>query len=168
MVNWLYGIGLGQYASECRKHFKNGLQLLHATPQELEKVGCHDARSPSIRMIPFLQKIGMRNPLHRKKLQLCLNGLCTRQTEANILDTHWVQSMMQTLVCFSHRSLLFVCFVQEWLDDIGLPQYKEYFVESKVDGRLLNNLTLVRLPLVTPLADHCRCAGGHHLLEHHQ
>ncbi len=35
----------------------------------------------------------MRNPLHRKKLQLCLNGLCTRQPEANILDTHWVQSM---------------------------------------------------------------------------
>jgi hypothetical protein len=38
IVNWLYGIGLGQYAGECRKHFKNGLQLLHATPQELEKV----------------------------------------------------------------------------------------------------------------------------------
>lgn len=38
VVNWLYGIGLGQYATECRKHFKNGLQLLHATPQELEKV----------------------------------------------------------------------------------------------------------------------------------
>ena len=38
IVNWLYGIGLGQYASECRKHFKNGLQLLHATPSELEKV----------------------------------------------------------------------------------------------------------------------------------
>lgn len=37
-MNWLYGIGLGQYATECRKHFKNGLQLLHATPQELEKV----------------------------------------------------------------------------------------------------------------------------------
>lgn len=103
VVNWLYGIGLGQYAVECRKHFKNGLQLLHATPQELEK------------------KIGMRNPLHRKKLQLCLNGLCTKQSEANILDTHWVQ---------------------KWLDDIGLPQYKEYFAEAKVDGRLLNNLTL--------------------------
>ena len=38
MVNWLYGIGLGQYASECRKYYKNGLQLLHATPQELDKV----------------------------------------------------------------------------------------------------------------------------------
>lgn len=37
--------------------------------------------------------MGMRNPLHRKKLQLCLNGLCTKQTEANGLDTHWVLSM---------------------------------------------------------------------------
>ena len=35
-------------------------------------------------------------------------------------------------------------FSSEWLDDIGLPQYKEYFSESKIDGRLLHNLTLVR------------------------
>ncbi|CAF3678346.1 unnamed protein product [Rotaria sp. Silwood1] len=103
IVNWLYGIGLGQYASECRKYFKNGLQLLNATPQELEK------------------KMGMRNPLHRKKIQLYLNSLCTGQTEVNCLDTHWVL---------------------RWLDDIGLPQYKEYFAESKVDGQVLNNLTL--------------------------
>ncbi|CAF0918897.1 unnamed protein product [Adineta ricciae] len=103
IVNWLYGIGLGQYTTEFRKHFKNGSQLLHTSPQELEK------------------KIGMRNPLHRKKLQLCLTGLCTRQTEAYSLDTYWVQ---------------------KWLDDIGLPQYKEYFAESKVDGRILNSLTL--------------------------
>ena len=40
--------------------------------------------------------------------------------------------------------IAFVFLFQEWLDDIGLPQYKEYFVEAKVDGRLLNNLTLVR------------------------
>lgn len=38
IVNWLYGIGLGQYANECRKYYKNGLQLLHATSQELDKV----------------------------------------------------------------------------------------------------------------------------------
>lgn len=38
IVNWLYGIGLGQYTTEFRKHFKNGLQLLHTSPQELEKV----------------------------------------------------------------------------------------------------------------------------------
>ncbi|CAF4771965.1 unnamed protein product, partial [Rotaria sp. Silwood2] len=105
IVNWLYGIGLGQYASECRKYFTNGLLLLHATPQELEK------------------KMGMRNPLHRKKLQLYLNSLFTGQTEVNSLDTHWIL---------------------RWLDDIGLPQYKEYFSESKVDGQVLNNLTLVK------------------------
>jgi hypothetical protein len=39
--------------------------------------------------------MGMRNPLHRKKLQLCLNGLCTRQIEANSLDIHWVLSMLK-------------------------------------------------------------------------
>lgn len=38
VINWLYGIGLGQYATELRKYFKNGLQLLNATSQELEKV----------------------------------------------------------------------------------------------------------------------------------
>lgn len=58
-------------------------------------------RLPSSRC-SFSQKIGMRNPLHRKKLQLCLNGLCTRQTEANILDTHWVQS--RSTDAFTHWS----------------------------------------------------------------
>lgn len=103
IVNWLYGIGLGQYASECRKAFQNGLQLLNATPQELDK------------------KMGMRNPLHRKKLQLCLNGLSTKKIDGANLDTYWVL---------------------KWLDDIGLPQYKQSFSESKIDGRLLNNLSL--------------------------
>ena len=30
---------------------------------------------------------------------------------------------------------------KEWLDDIGLPQYKDVFNESKIDGIMLNNLT---------------------------
>ena len=37
--------------------------------------------------------MGMRNPLHRKKLQLCLNGLCTQQIDGSNLDTHWVLSI---------------------------------------------------------------------------
>lgn len=32
-----------------------------------------------------------------------------------------------------------------WLDDIGLPQYKDQFHESRVDGRMLQYLTVVRL-----------------------
>lgn len=82
----------------------------------------------------------MRNPLHRKKLQLCLTGLCTRQTEAYSLDTYWVQSKNSEFI----KQKSDVCFSVEWLDDIGLPQYKEYFAESKVDGRILNSLTLVK------------------------
>ena len=31
-----------------------------------------------------------------------------------------------------------------WLDDIGLPQYKDQFHESRVDGRMLQDLTVVR------------------------
>ncbi|EDV29584.1 uncharacterized protein TRIADDRAFT_52125 [Trichoplax adhaerens] len=34
--------------------------------------------------------------------------------------------------------------VMRWLDDIGLPQYKEVMNTAKVDGRILNYLTLDR------------------------
>lgn len=33
--------------------------------------------------------------------------------------------------------------VTKWLDDIGLPQYKDQFYEARVDGRMLNHLTVV-------------------------
>ena len=33
-------------------------------------------------------------------------------------------------------------FVAGWLDDIGLPQYKDYFLEALVDGRMLHYLTV--------------------------
>ena len=33
-------------------------------------------------------------------------------------------------------------FVMRWLDDVGLPQYKDAFLEARVDGRVLNQLTL--------------------------
>jgi len=32
--------------------------------------------------------------------------------------------------------------VMRWLDDVGLPQYKDSFIEARVDGRLLNLLTV--------------------------
>lgn len=32
-----------------------------------------------------------------------------------------------------------------WLDDIGLPQYKDQFHEARVDGRMIQYLTVVRL-----------------------
>ena len=32
--------------------------------------------------------------------------------------------------------------VTRWLDDVGLPQYKDSFLEARVDGRVLNFLTV--------------------------
>lgn len=40
------------------------------------------------------------------------------------------------------------CFhVLGWLDDIGLPQYKDQFHEARVDGRMIQYLTVVGLHL---------------------
>lgn len=44
------------------------------------------------------------------------------------------------IVC-SHDTSVFI----GWLDDIGLPQYKDQFHESRVDGRMLQYLTVVRI-----------------------
>lgn len=69
--------------------------------------------------------LGITNPLHRKKLRLAiseLNGDCDKVTKAAAkLDYLWVA---------------------RWLDDIGLPQYKESFINARVDGRVLNYLTV--------------------------
>jgi len=67
-------------------------------------------------------KLGIKHLLHRKKV--CL-ALIARQQKcddpAGNLDHQWVT---------------------RWLDDVGLPQYKDTFLEARVDGRVLNFLTV--------------------------
>ncbi|RWS13833.1 liprin-beta-1-like isoform X2 [Dinothrombium tinctorium] len=69
--------------------------------------------------------LGMKNSLHRKKLKLslsCFANECDSLTKAaSELDYLWVA---------------------KWLDDIGLPQHKEAFVEARVDGAMLHHLTI--------------------------
>ena len=61
-------------------------------------------------------KLGIKNNLHRKKLFLALrakNPECQGPEKFIMnLESHWIVS---------------------WLDDIGLPQYKERFLEAKID-----------------------------------
>lgn len=65
----------------------------------------------------------MRNPLHRKKLQLALQAIGSEQVDdPGQLDYNWVT---------------------RWLDDIGLPQYKDAFSEARIDGRMLHYLSVV-------------------------
>ncbi|XP_026143583.1 liprin-beta-2 isoform X3 [Carassius auratus] len=68
------------------------------------------------------KEICIKHSLHRKKLQLALRTFSNKTREkSSELDHIWVT---------------------RWLDDIGLPQYKDQFYESKVDGRMLQHLTV--------------------------
>ncbi|NXO15136.1 LIPB2 protein, partial [Oriolus oriolus] len=104
VCNWLEDFGLGQYVIFARQWVMSGHTLLTATPQDMEK------------------EMGIKHPLHRKKLVLAIKAINTKQDEKSAqLDHIWVT---------------------RWLDDIGLPQYKDQFHESRVDGRMLQYLTV--------------------------
>nr|XP_004539467.1 liprin-beta-2 isoform X2 [Maylandia zebra] len=104
VCGWLEDYGLGQYVSLSRQWVENGQTLLSATPQDFEK------------------EMGLKNPLHRKKLQLALRAFTTKAIEkSSELDHIWVT---------------------RWLDDIGLPQYKDQFHEARIDGRMIQYLTV--------------------------
>ncbi|XP_036044576.1 liprin-beta-2 isoform X2 [Onychomys torridus] len=101
---WLEDFGLAQYVIFARQWVTSGHTLLTATPQDMEK------------------ELGIKHPLHRKKLVLAVKAINAKQKEKSaLLDHIWVT---------------------RWLDDIGLPQYKDQFHESRVDGRMLQYLTV--------------------------
>ncbi|XP_039577412.1 liprin-beta-1 isoform X4 [Passer montanus] len=104
VCNWLQDQGLGSYISNGRHWILSGQTLLQASQQDLEK------------------ELGIKHPLHRKKLQLALQALGSEEENNHgKLDYHWVT---------------------RWLDDIGLPQYKTQFDGGKVDGRMLHYMTV--------------------------
>ncbi|XP_069484218.1 liprin-beta-1 isoform X12 [Ambystoma mexicanum] len=104
VCNWLRDQGLGIYINNGKQWIVSGQTLLHASQQDLEK------------------ELGIKHPLHRKKLQLVLQSLGSEE-ENNYgkLDYNWVT---------------------RWLDDIGLPQYKTQFDHGKVDGRMLHYMAV--------------------------
>lgn len=65
-------------------------------------------------------------PLHRKKIQLAIDELVGKETDTLALKA----------------AQLDIAWVLRWLDDIGLPQYKDNFLQAKIDGRILHRLTL--------------------------
>ncbi|XP_038052774.1 liprin-beta-1-like isoform X2 [Patiria miniata] len=107
---WLHEMGLSQYMSMCRVWVKNGATLLKASPLDLER------------------ELGVKNVLHRKKLQLAIQAMGSEEEDRfSTLDYHWVT---------------------RWLDDVGLPQYKDAFNEARIDGRMLHYLTVDDLLLM--------------------
>ncbi|XP_060695706.1 liprin-beta-1b isoform X4 [Hemiscyllium ocellatum] len=104
VCNWLDEQGLGMYVSGSKSWITSGQTLLHASQQDLER------------------ELGIKHPLHRKKLQLALQAFGSEEEDnKGKLDYNWVT---------------------RWLDDIGLPQYKTQFDEGRVDGRMLHYVTV--------------------------
>ncbi|XP_055947811.1 liprin-beta-2-like isoform X2 [Argiope bruennichi] len=125
--DWLVSIGLSMYVPDCKKWVKNGDQLLKASTSDFEK------------------ELNIKNPLHRKKLLLAINGAKEQTGDtvepAGKIDHQWVV---------------------RWLDDIGLPQYKDAFYDARIDGRMLHQLTLEDLShlKVTNLLHHISIKTG--------
>ncbi|XP_067902754.1 liprin-beta-2b isoform X11 [Heterodontus francisci] len=68
------------------------------------------------------KELGIKHPLHRKKIQMLQKTVSNGQNDnPGKLDYIWVT---------------------RWLDDVGLPQYKDQFNEARVDGRVLQYLTV--------------------------
>ncbi|XP_059832143.1 liprin-beta-2-like isoform X2 [Hypanus sabinus] len=68
------------------------------------------------------KELGIKHPLHRKKIQALQKAVESGQNDSpGKLNHVWVT---------------------RWLDDIGLPQYKDQFTEGRVDGRMLQYLTV--------------------------
>ncbi|KAM4619315.1 liprin-beta-1b isoform 1-T2 [Polymixia lowei] len=104
VCDWLQEQGLGLYLNMARVWITSGQTLLQASQQDLER------------------ELGIKHPLHRKKLQLSLQALGSEEEDnKGKLDYNWVT---------------------RWLDDIGLPQYKTQFDEGRVDGRMLHYMTV--------------------------
>ncbi|XP_073694751.1 liprin-beta-1 isoform X2 [Garra rufa] len=104
VCEWLQNQGLDLYVNQAQYWISSGQTLLKASQHDLEK------------------EMGIKHPLHRKKLQLALQSLGSEEEDAmGKLDYNWVT---------------------RWLDDIGLPQYKSQFDEGRVDGRMLHHMTV--------------------------
>uniref|UniRef100_UPI0037E8D0A6 liprin-beta-1 n=1 Tax=Semicossyphus pulcher TaxID=241346 RepID=UPI0037E8D0A6 len=104
VCGWMHEQGLGLYVAQGQSWIKSGQTLLQASQHDVEKELC------------------MKQPLHRKKLQLALQALGSDEDDLKgRLDHNWVT---------------------RWLDDIGLPQYKSHFDEARVDGRMLHYMTV--------------------------
>lgn len=82
-------------------------------------------------------------------------GSSLRGIQLDLQEDHLLLFICIRSLPFSQaRAHLFLLVSAGWLDDIGLPQYKDQFHESRVDGRMLQYLTVVR---IFPFSVDCPC-----------
>ncbi|CAG5958533.1 unnamed protein product [Menidia menidia] len=127
VCDWLEDIGLGQYGFLARQWVISGQTLLSATPQDLEKV-----RSSLPASSRFMRGISARSV-----------------TPVSVLPVVLLRAHVQTDVSPPSAGAVHEepaapeeAPAVRWLDDIGLPQYKDQFNEGRVDGQVLQYLTV--------------------------
>ncbi|KRY40571.1 Liprin-beta [Trichinella spiralis] len=98
LSEWLCELGLSCYITDCRRSIQSGRHLINMSDVEVEKI------------------LGMKNPLHRKRLKIALSAIESAGTVVKAAE--------------------------RWLDDIGLPQYRESFANYRIDGIMLDELTV--------------------------
>jgi len=113
---WLHDMGLHLYISEVQRWNCRGQQLLDAPANEIEKELC------------------VKNPMHKKKLILALESKGRPQDTSSPMPV--LPELLKSAGRLDHQ------WAVRWLDDIGLPQYKDAFLESRLDGRMLHLMTV--------------------------
>ncbi|WKY14304.1 hypothetical protein Q1695_000112 [Nippostrongylus brasiliensis] len=90
--------------------------------------------------------LGIKNTLHRKRL-----GLLLRKIQEEVENPAYGWDIQKT---------------QKWLEDIGLPQYKDVFTENMIDGLMFSALTAADLVEMRVLNAHhflCICRSIEYL-----
>ncbi|GFR70337.1 liprin-beta-1 [Elysia marginata] len=117
-------------------HDNAGPHKARATTQSLRELGIrilsHPAYSPDLALYDFWLLTILKNRLAGKKFDRIQDLKKAVNSELRTLPEEDYQ------VVFRKRQIR----PKRWLDDIGLPQYKDSFYDARVDGRMLNYLTV--------------------------
>jgi len=132
IAGWFHDMGLQLYASDIQRWVTRGKQLLEVSPTEMEK------------------ELAIKNPLHKKKIILALEAKGRQQDPMTPITI--LPELLTNAGKLDHQ------WTVRWLDDIGLPQYKDAFLESRIDGRMLHLLT------VDDLCSHLKVTNFLHLI----
>ncbi|KAH9374521.1 hypothetical protein HPB48_015805 [Haemaphysalis longicornis] len=125
---WLERLGLAVYGDSTKPFLRDGSRLLKVTAAELEK--CE--RSPCV-----------RDRERRSCLAfLCRSWACGTPCTGRSSCWPWRDLRPEASALSRSAAALDAAWVLRWLDDVGLPQYKDAFAEALVDGAVLNALTV--------------------------
>ncbi|KAF0990800.1 hypothetical protein HZS_4909 [Henneguya salminicola] len=109
----------------CKWLISNGCEFVGANLPKSIKSG-YEFRTMSDN--EWAKELGITNEMDRKRLRLSIQKLIENPKEKSIsLSGEWVA---------------------QWLDDIGLSQYKYEFLRRKINGQVLNNLTFKEIRLL--------------------